>query len=263
MRLQVQFIFISICFLLACKNDDPHKNPSDDKNYTAISFITPDSINIFGELYENDKTEDVILLFHQGGSNTRGEYRTIIPELLKTGVNILAIDQRVGGQIYGSYNRTIANIPGNSFNNNYGYCDAYNNLEGALDFIMSNDFTGKRILWGSSYSASLVMKLASERPNDVNGVLAFSPAAGKVMEGCNPEEYIEKISIPLIILKPPNEMESERSKAQFELAEKYNHQTYAAEYGVHGSSMLVASRVGNDVSKNWEVVLDFLKLIRS
>ena len=212
---------------------------------------------------EKDKGKDVILLFHQGGSNARGEYRTIIPELLKTNVNILAIDQRVGGQIYGNYNRTIANIPSNSFNNNYGYCDAYNNLEGALDFIIEKGFIGKKIIWGSSYSASLVMKLAGERPKDISGVLSFSPAAGKVMEGCNPEDFMESVTMPMLILKPPNEMESDRSKAQFELAKQYNHQTYAAEFGVHGSSMLVESRVGNDVSKNWEVVLNFIKQVRS
>lgn len=251
-----------LCLFFSCKNEEVIKEKPEKKLYEEITFVTPDSITIFGDLYETNKSEDIILLFHQGGSNRRGEYRTIIPELLKLGLNILAIDQRVGGQIYGEYNQTIANIPTNSFDNKYGYCDAYNNLEGALNFVIQQGFSGKKILWGSSYSASLVMRLGSERPQDVDGILSFSPASGKVMEGCNPEDFMANVKSPLLILKPPNEMKSDRAKAQFEMAATYNHQTYAAEYGVHGSSMLVESRVGHDVGKNWEVVHAFLKEVR-
>ena len=32
---------------------------------------------------------------------------------------VLAIDQRVGGQYYGSYNRTLANIPNNIYGDGY------------------------------------------------------------------------------------------------------------------------------------------------
>ena len=42
-----------------------------------------------------------------------------------------------------------------------------------------------------------------------------------------------------------------------DLAKKYNHQTYIAEYGVHASSMLVEERVEHD-TENWNVVLEFL-----
>ena len=57
-------------------------------------------------------------------------------------------------------------------------------------------------------------------------------------------------------------MERESSVTQFEIAKKYNHQTYIAEYGVHASSMLVEERVKNDVSENWKVVLEFLNGIK-
>lgn len=262
--IKIKYVFLLVVYsvLFSCEQDQS-KIKGSDKPYEEITFITSDSITIFGELYKTSKSKDIILLFHQGGSNIRGEYRTIIPKLLEQDINILAIDQRVGGQIYGSYNRTIANIPSNSFDNNYGYCDAYNNLEGALDYLIENGYTGGKMLWGSSYSASLAIKLASERQNDLLGVLAFSPAAGTVMEGCNPEPYFEKITIPLLILKPPNEMESDRSKTQFELAATYGHKTYAAKNGIHGSSMLVESRVGADVSENWTAVLNFISDIRT
>ena len=78
------------------------------------------------------------------------------------------------------------------------------------------------------------------------------------MKDCLPDKYFETLKLPLIILRPPNEMESENSKLQFELAKQHNHQTYVPKNGVHGSSMLVKERVGNDVEETWEVVISFL-----
>ncbi len=247
--------------LSSCQNEIKKEKINSDKIDKEISFFTPDSIRIFGDLYELNKKETTILLFHQGGSNARGEYASIIPKLINEGFNILAIDQRSGGQYYGNYNRTLANIPTNIFGDGYGYCDAYNNLESALDYIIDSGFSGNKIIWGSSYSASLAIQLANNRQKDINGVLAFSPASGGSMKECLPNKYLESIKQPLIILRPSNEMENENSKLQFELANKYNHQTYIAKNGVHGSSMLVKERVGNEVDDTWNVVLSFLNEI--
>ena len=226
---------------------------------TEISFQTDDGIQIIGDLVTSDKDKPIVLLFHQGGSNARAEYRTILPKLVAQRYNVLAIDQRVGGQIYGSYNRTLAQVHNYSFGDPYGYCDAYNNLEAALDYVSDQGFTGPKILWGSSYSASLAIQLAHNKPSEVDGVLAFSPASSKAMEGCIPTAYLETLKVPLLLLRPPNEMKSENVKAQFELAKSFNHQVYAPEYGVHGSSMLVAARVDGDVKKTWQVVWTFLE----
>lgn len=234
-----------------------------DKNAAKeINFITSDSIKIYGDLYELDKSNPVILLFHQGGSNARAEYGTIIPKLTKKGFNVLAIDQRVGGQIYGNYNRTVAGVPDNTFDNPYGYCDAYNNLESALDYIINAGFKGNKIVWGSSYSGTLAIQLASKNSDKISGVLAFSPASGNSMKDCSSLPYFESIKTPLILLRPPHEMKSENSQAQFKLAEENGHQTYVAKYGVHGSSMLVKERVGNDVSETWAVVNEFLEKVK-
>lgn len=249
-------IFLILC---SCKKETSNEN-SDVKE---ISFYTPDSILVFGDLYELDKKGKTILLFHQGGSNARGEYAPIIPRLIEKGYNILAIDQRSGGQYYGSYNRTLANIPTNGFGDGYGYCDAYNNLESALDFTIDSGFSGDKIVWGSSYSASLAIQLASNRQSEVDGVLAFSPASGGSMKDCLPNTYFETLKRPLLILRPPNEMENENAKLQFDLANKNNHQTYVPKNGVHGSSMLVEKRVGSEVEDTWTVVLSFLTKIEN
>ncbi len=249
--------------LILCWSCDKRKREIANETSLAkeVSFYTPDSIKIYGDLYELDKKGNIILLFHQGGSNARGEYGPIIPKLIEKGFNILAIDQRVGGQFYGSYNRTLANIPGNIFGDGYGYCDAYNNLESALDYTIDSGFSGNKIIWGSSYSASLAIQLANNRQNDIKGVLAFSPASGGSMRECLPNKYFESLKLPLIILRPNNEMENENSQVQYSLANKYNHQTFIAKNGVHGSSMLVKERVGGDTEKIWEVVYSFLSKV--
>ena len=85
-----------LALLVACQSPEKVKDSATDKKEMPqeISFYTPDSIKIFGDLYELDKKGTTILLFHQGRSNARGEYVKIIPRLLAEGFNILAIDQR-------------------------------------------------------------------------------------------------------------------------------------------------------------------------
>ncbi|MTI41210.1 alpha/beta hydrolase family protein [Fulvivirga lutimaris] len=231
------------------------QSPLNEPMAKEISYITTDGIKIYGDLYEVDKKAITILLFHQGGSNARAEYKPIIPKLIGQGYNVLVTDQRSGGQLYGSYNRTVADLGLKRFS----YCDAYADIEGALNYILETGFTGKKIIWGSSYSATLVIKLAHEKTKDISGVLAFSPASGEPMEGCRPEEYFPSLKVPLLLLRPSREMEIESVKSQFELAKTYHHQVYEATNGRHGSSMLVDERIGESADATWKVVNAFLK----
>jgi pimeloyl-ACP methyl ester carboxylesterase len=244
---------LTIAFI-SCQTTSKKEGKVQVGHSTEIDFFTQDSIHIYGDLYEVDKSAPTVLLFHQGGSNARAEYGPIIPRLTGIEFNVFAIDQRRGGQLYGSYNRTVADIPDNSFE----YCDAYADIEGALNFVINAGFTGKKILWGSSYSATLAIKLANQHPYDVHAVLAFSPASGGPMQACRPDEYFATLKVPLLLLRPSQEMEIESVKDQFDLAQQNNHQVYVAINGKHGSSMLVEQRVSNSTDENWQVVQAFL-----
>ncbi|WP_298759369.1 alpha/beta hydrolase [uncultured Psychroserpens sp.] len=223
--------------------------------HNEVTFTTTDNITVYGDLYTINQNRTTLILTHQGGSNAQGEYHTIIPKLLNEGYNVLAIDLRVGGSsYYGDYNRTVANLKKDAFN----YCDAYPDIEGALNYLIKNNYTGPRILWGSSYSAALGIQLASKRPNDISAILAFSPSTGNAVKNCHPNPYLENISIPLLLLRPQSEMERQASINQLNIAKAHNHKTYIAKHGVHGSSLLVEERVKEDVSKTWEIILEFL-----
>ncbi|MDO1500274.1 alpha/beta fold hydrolase [Winogradskyella maritima] len=255
---KIKYILITFTLTLlvhACNSRTKPESSDVQKETSEISFFASDSIEVFGDLHITDKSAPSIVLFHQGGSNGRAEYKSIIPKLKDSGYNVLSIDQRVGGQWYGGYNRTASLIE----HLDYGYCDAYPDMVGALDYLKAKKLTGKIILWGSSYSGTLAIQLAHSRPNDVDAVLAFSPASGPPMADCQASVYLESLTVPLIILRPGNEAKIESVKAQLALAKDNNHETYVAEDGIHGSSMLVESRTKTNVDSTMQTVFNFLQ----
>jgi len=254
-KLHILFACIT---LISCSNQKSGHDASGSSELKEISFLTADSITVYGDLLFQYPTYPTILLFHQGGSNARAEYKLIIKRLLDEvpKLNILAIDQRSGGQIYGSFNRTVFHL---SPYNNHPMCEAYSDLQASLKFVSSREVTGPIVLWGSSYSGSLAIQLAAKNEDKITAVLAFSPASGGPMTDCKPDEYIRKLKTPLLALRPRQEMQLESVQQQFQLLNKYGHQTYTAQHGVHGSSMMVRERVDNSVESNWDTVLHFIR----
>lgn len=222
----------------------------------VVSFETADGIAIQGDLYlaSEDPSAPLILLFHQAGSDARSEYGPLVGHLLERGYHALATDQRNGGTRLGGVNRTVAALDGREFT----YCEGYPDLEATLAFVKNEGFTGPRAAWGSSYSAALVFRLAYEHPDDLAAILAFSPAAGGPMKDCDPELWAADVTVPALALRPASEMERESSQEQLARLSKLGVQTFVADPGVHGSSMLSADRIQGDPAKTWEVVLGFL-----
>ena len=91
-----------------------------------VSFEAADGVRVFGDIYRSagGELQPIILLFHQAGGDARGEYTHIAIRLMENGYNVLAIDQRSGGDQFGGVNRTMADLE----RQNYGYCEAYPDL---------------------------------------------------------------------------------------------------------------------------------------
>jgi len=224
----------------------------------AFTIEAADGVTLYGDLYlgPEGKAGPLILAFHQGGGDARGEYGTIAPRLVRLGTSVLTIDQRSGGDRLGGPNRTVE-----ALGESAPMCDAYLDLEATLRYAVEEGFTGRRVAWGSSYSASHVIRLATEHADALDGVLAFSPASGGPMADCHPNDRIPEVEIPLLALRPAGEMEIESVATQMALFQDNGHQTFVSSPGTHGSSMLNPDRVEGDVEPTWEAVSRFLRAV--
>lgn len=136
----------------------------------TITFPSKDEILITADHYFNDKDLPYILLFHQANSS-RGEYKETAQKLVKLGYNCLAVDLRSGKEVNYVQNETAARAAGQKLP--VSYLDAEQDIIASIEYVKS--ISDKRIiLFGSSYSASLVMKVGNHHP-EVAGVIAFSP----------------------------------------------------------------------------------------
>jgi len=222
---------------------------------------TSDGVMIPALEYRSSRTEGqpFVLLFHQGGGSGPAEYEPIAPRIHEAGFNVLVIDQRRGGDRFGSRNLVAERFdPATT-----SYCAALPDLEAALGHARSTEPEREAILWGSSYSAALVIQLGANRPDDVGGVLAFSPASGDPMDGCRPEPFAERLTDPLLVVRPLSETQNEWIAEQLQLFADLGHSTYVADPGAHGSSALVPERADGDTEDTWSVVMDFLEQVRA
>ncbi|MDH3620779.1 MAG: lysophospholipase [Gammaproteobacteria bacterium] len=222
-----------------------------------VRFETRDGIAVLGDLYRSadGRAAPIILLFHQAGGDAQGEYAEIASRLVDSGYNVLAIDQRSGGDRFGGINRTLQALGGEKF----GYCDVYPDLEAALEFVRADGFDGPLAVWGSSYSAALVFQLGAKKSEEISAILAFSPASGAPLANCDAQQFIDDLSAPVLALRPRKEFEIDSVRQQMNRFEESGIRTYVSDPGVHGSSMLVDERVGAPTEETWTVVLEFLR----
>jgi alpha-beta hydrolase superfamily lysophospholipase len=139
----------------------------------TITFKAEDGIEITAELYmTHPTTAPFIVLFHQANWS-RGEYQEIAPKLNALGYNCMAIDQRSGGAVNGIRNKTKINAE--KAMKGTQYIDALADMNAAIIHARTNFAEDKLIIWGSSYSSALVLKIAGDQPDAIDGALAFSP----------------------------------------------------------------------------------------
>jgi len=177
----------------------------------VVSFESKDGLLITADLYKpheariDGKATPFIVLFHQAGWS-RGEYREIAPRLNELGFNCLAIDQRSGKEVNEVPNETVARA--NTKGLPTSYVDAEQDLIAALEFAKKKYAKGKVVAWGSSYSSALVLRIAGENPELVDGVLAFAPGEYFQRSG-KPADWIqksaEKIKCPVFITSAKKE----------------------------------------------------------
>ena len=137
----------------------------------SVTLKAADGVTVHGRYYKTASPKALILLFHQAGSS-KDEYATIAPRLVAAGYSALAIDQRSGGGLYGR-NETAAGVTAPAKGESAGYLSAEPDLEAALAWGQAQKLP--IVLWGSSYSSSLIFRVAAAHPGAVKALLAFAP----------------------------------------------------------------------------------------
>lgn len=223
-----------------------------------VQFKAADGVEIFGTYYTApNSSRPVILLFHQAGSN-RFEYAPIAPKLVATGFSCLAIDQRWGGEMWGHTNETVKKL-GHTETAANEMSDLEADLESALAWAHTRNPHRKFILWGSSYSASLVFVVAAQHPQEVAGVLAFSPGEYFEAHPTVIEDAAMKVRVPAFITSENDVDQLRQATKIFDAVASRNKVHYKAQFAVHGSSTLRTDRNARGSAANWAAVMKFLK----
>ncbi len=219
-----------------------------------IEFQARDGVTIKADLYmDYDKSAPFIVLFHQAGSS-RGEYNEIAPKLSKLGFNAMAVDQRSGSAMNGTTNET--NLSAERLGKKRGYMDASADLEAAFIYARETYAHGKIIVWGSSYSASLVLLLAGRNIIEPDGILSFSP--GEYLGFRNRvASAVKTIDVPVFITSAKNEKNNWWKIFESIPSDRKIWFLPETKNGRHGSSTLFASEDAG--GEYWAAVEIFLK----
>lgn len=220
----------------------------------TIEYPSKDGLQITADFYEVSDSDTFILLFHQAGWS-RGEYKETAPKLNALGYSCIAVDQRSGGEVNGITNET--NKRAKKAEKKIAFIDAYQDIEATIAYVKKTYKPKKIIIWGSSYSSSLVLKYAGDNPDTIAAVLSFSPG-----EYFGKDSFIKnsasKIKAPTFITSAQGEKES--WTAIYNAIPTTNKASYLPKTkGNHGSRALWSKFSDND--GYWNAVKEFLKKI--
>jgi hypothetical protein len=256
-------LFFSI-FTFSCSGSDA--NPEIEKvieidtlveikfDFEKITFESLDGLSITANKYEIDSESPVIVLCHQARFN-KFEYEGIAQELNELGFNCIAIDQRSGGPIANQVNETqlLAKEKGLGVD----YLDARQDITAAVNYT-SELYQQEIILWGSSYSSSLVLWEGLSNEN-VKAIVSFSPG-DYFSEIGSLTDSLAGIEKPFFVTSANFEIkDTEGLLSKVELKENQIHFKPEGE-GHHGSRALWKDQEGGE--EYWEAITNFLNTLK-
>jgi dienelactone hydrolase len=248
---KLSWVALVVAMLVAA----PSATSSADGGFKSVDFPTAGGIEARADVYESkNKSAALILLFHQAGWS-RGEYREIAPKLVKAGYRVMAVDQRSGGGVNGVSNETHRRATKRGLA--LDYLDAYADLEAALAYARKELKAKRVVVWGSSYSSSLVFRLTSEHPTEVTAVMAFAP--GEYFRKLGPtyiQDFAKQVKQPVFVTSSKKERGQVKPIFDASPAKKKILFTPASK-GQHGSRALWDKWPDSDVY--WAAVNGFLE----
>lgn len=220
----------------------------------AVILTARDGVRVHGQISRAPVPHaPVILAFHMAGSN-HAEYDPLAGRLNAAGFTLLAIDQRSGGNGFGSRNKTVDGLGRST-----AYEEALKDLEAALAWGVAEAQGAPILVWGSSYSAALVFVLAARHPSSIAGIVSFSPG-----EYFDDRRLIRTaagaVKVPVFVSQSAGREEVEAARPIVAAAGSADKVHFiAGGAGVHGSSSLREDANPKGAGEYWSAVLDFLK----
>jgi len=250
---------LAVCLVVAASachakpaNDAPAQNRAERTVIAGkpVTLTAADGVKVFGTFVRANHPKALILLFHQAGSS-RDEYATLAPWLAQNGYSSLAIDQRAGGGLYG------VNQTAKAFGREVRYREARPDMQAALGWAQQQKLP--IILWGSSYSSSLIFPLAADDPQGIVALLAFSP--GEYFDGDPPNAALAaKMRVPVFIASTKEET-SDADPIMAALPKNPANVRFVPEHGVHGSSTLIEQKNPAGAEAGLQAVMSFLNAV--
>jgi dienelactone hydrolase len=218
-----------------------------------IEFPSKDGIQISATLFTLHDTLPYMILCHQAGYS-RGEYDETAKKFMKFQYNCLSIDLRSGDEINEVKNETA--IHAREKNKGTSYLDAEQDIVAAIDYAYTKS-KKKVVLVGSSYSASLVLKIAAKN-DKVKAVLAFSPGEyfGKSLVL---KDNIKSIPVPVFVTSSKEEAPA-LTKLMADVLAPIKQQFIPASKGEHGSRALW--KENQNAHEYWLAVLMFMRQVK-
>ena len=194
----------------------------------------------------------MIVAVHQADSS-HAEVAPIVLRLVAAGFTMLAIDQRSGGGLFGSSNRTAAALPREA-----SYEETLPDLAAALAWPHAEARGAPVIARGSSYSAALVFLLAAAHPADVSALVALSP--GEYLDDKQAvRKAARRVTVPVFIDQASSADEVAQSAAILRALPGSDEEQFAGKAkSSHGASTLRADSNPAGAETQWQPLLKLL-----
>jgi dienelactone hydrolase len=228
--------------------------------FRPIELRAADDHAVTADLYRPEKKGTrCAALFHQSGSS-RGEYRTIAPELTRLGLTVLSVDVRWGNADRWNdvVNETAARhgTPAAWEKRDRARIDAIragarHDLDAAVDWLRADGCTSV-VVWGASIHANGVLELAARRPRDVAAVVDVSPGEYAKEEPDRMKGIAAKVTAPTLVLWARDE--DEVSRQVHDALPESQRRSYASS-GRHGNALVFEDPA------TWIAIRDFLATV--
>jgi dienelactone hydrolase len=169
-------------------------------------------------------------------------------------MNVLAIDQRSGGDLYVPGNETVEHLGGSVKD----YMSALPDLEAALTWAKQTYPGAPVYIVGSSYSAALVFLLAARHPHEIAAVAAFSPNEYLTDKGAV-HAAARQIHVPVFIDSASDKDEIEAGRSIYAVIPSAKKVDHVPAVGIHGASTLRVDRDPSGAQANWSAFSAFLR----